>query len=149
MKILRHLLHNRDGSSAVELVLMAPMLTLAMLAAFDLSVGFWGKLNLAAAASRAADLATSPGAVRTDYTFLKAEAETAANMNGAVATVTSSLECNGVVQAANVTVCNAGESFARYVAISVVAPYRPSFSYGGLINASGITIGGAATVRIQ
>ncbi|MBC7520392.1 MAG: pilus assembly protein [Sandarakinorhabdus sp.] len=149
MKILRNLLRDRRGSSAVELVLMAPMLTLAMLAAFDLSIGFWGKLNLAAAASRAADLATSPGAVRTDYTFLKAEAETAANMTNAVATVTSSLECDGVTQAANVTVCNAGQSFARYVSISVVAPYKPSFSYGGLINASGITIGGAATVRIQ
>lgn len=149
MTMLRQFLHDRRGSSAVELMLLAPVLTLSMLAAFDLSLGFSTKLNLAAAAARAADLASSPAAVRTDYTFLKAEAESASNTTGAVATVTNTLECDGVVQAANVTVCNAGQSFARYVSISVQAPYVPAFSYGGLINATGVTLTGAATVRIQ
>lgn len=149
MVLLHRLRSDRKGSSAIELAILAPMMSLAMLAAFDLSVGFSRKLNLSAAASRAADLASSPGAVRTDYTFLKAEAEAGANMANAVATVTSTLECNNVVQPANVTVCPANQAFSRYVSVRIQAPYQPSFNYGGLIDAAGINISGGATVRIQ
>lgn len=149
MTLLCRLRSDHSGSSAIELAILAPMLSLAMLAAFDLSVGFSRKLSLTAAASRAADLASSPGIVRTDYTFLKAEAEAGANMTGAVATVTSALECNSVVQQPTVKVCPAGQRFARYVSINLQAPYQPSFNYGGLIDASGVNLRGGATVRIQ
>jgi Flp pilus assembly protein TadG len=146
---LNRLLRSRAGNSAVELALLAPLLAAGMLAAFDLSVGFSRKLNLVAAADRAAALATAPGMVRTDYSFLRAEAIAAAGVTGASATVSNWLECNGTRQQAGATLCEGGQEYSRYLSVNITAPYQPILNYGGLISASGVTLTGRATVRIQ
>lgn len=149
MSVLRRLLADRSGASAAELALLAPILSLAILAGVDLSAAFSQKLTLVSAADRAAGLASAPGIVRSDYTFLKAEAESAAGLEGATATVSNWLECNGTKQAPTVKLCGGSTPFARYVGIDITAPYKPFFNYGGLINANGMKTEGSAKVRIQ
>jgi Flp pilus assembly protein TadG len=149
MVLLRSLRRNRAGNAAMELALLAPMLAFGMFAAIDLSAGFSLKLDLVAAAARAAELTTAPGIVRTDYTFLQSEAVAGAGVPGATATVSNWLECNSTKQEPGTNLCAAGDEYARYVQVAVAAPYVPLFSYGGLVPATGIVVEGSAAVRIQ
>lgn len=143
------LLRNRAGNSAIEAALLVPILSIGMLASYDLGIGFSRKLDLVAAADRAAALATAPGIVRADYAYLRDEAVAAAGVAGATATVSNWLECSGTRQQAGATLCGGGVPFSRHVSVDVTAPYRPIFNYGGLIAADGVIITGSATVRIQ
>ena len=150
--LLRRIRADRRGAAAVEMALVAPILTLALAAVYDLSQGFAARLDLVQAAQRSAELATSLGQVRTDYSFLQTEAVTAATTSGAKnpsASVDAWLECNGVRQAQMNAVCPAGQQFARYVSVEVNDTYFPLFTGAGLLNAGGVPIRGAATVRIQ
>lgn len=149
IRAVNQLRRNRAGNSAVELALLAPMLAFGMLAAYDLAVGFSRKLDLVAAADRTAALATAPGMVRSDYSYLQAEAIAAVGVEGATATVSNWLECDGAKQLADTRLCGGGDAYSRYVSVNITAPYQPLLNYGGLISASGVIIGGSATVRIQ
>jgi Flp pilus assembly protein TadG len=146
---INRLRRHRAGNSAVELALLAPLLATGMFAAYDLAVGFSRRLDLVAAADRTASLATAPGQVKASYAFLKSEAVAAANMPGATATVGNWLERAGTKQQPSATLCAGGVEYSRYVSVSITAPYRPTFNYGGLIDANGIMLNGSATVRIQ
>ena len=151
-QLLRRLRLDRRGAAAVELALAAPLLTLAMAAVYDLSQGFAARLDLVQAAQRSAELATSLGQVRANYDFLQSEAVSAASSAGAanpVAAVDAWLECNGVRQAQMNAVCPTGQQFARYISVEVTDTYFPLFTGAGLLNAGGVPISGAATVRIQ
>ncbi len=146
--ILVRLLGNRRGASAVELALATPMLGFALLGSYDLARGFSARIDLAQAAARSAELATSYGQVRTDYSMLGQEAVDAAVRAGfpnPVATVDFWLECNGARVAGNVTICPGGQTYARYVTVQIDATYVPVFGLFG--NAFPLT--GRATVRIQ
>jgi Flp pilus assembly pilin Flp len=149
MSLLRSLRRNRTGNSAIEVALLAPILAIGMFAAYDLSVGFSRKIDLVSAAARTTELVSAPGAVRTDYSFLQSEAVAAAGVSGASATISNWLECNGTRQATGTNLCGGGQEFARYVSVSISAPYQPLFNYGGLIPADGIVLEGSAAVRIQ
>jgi Flp pilus assembly protein TadG len=149
MALLRSLRRNRTGNAAAELALLAPLLAAGLFASVDLAAGFSMKFDLVAAAARAAELATAPGVVRTDYTFLQSEAVAGSGIAGASATVSNWLECNGTKQASGTNLCAAGQEFARYVSVQITAPYQPLFNYGGLVPATGIVLEGSAAVRIQ
>jgi Flp pilus assembly pilin Flp len=149
--LLKRLAQDRRGASAVELALAAPVLGLALLGSFDLARGFSDRIDLTSAAARAAELATAPGQVRTDYDFLESEAEsaaTASGLTGASAEVDAWLECDGVRQAENTRVCPAGEPYARYVEVVIRGNFQPVFGFG-FIGADGVPLRGSATVRIQ
>ena len=151
-RLLRRLRRDRRGAAAVEMALAAPLLTLAIAAIFDLSQGFAARLDLVQAAQRSAELATSLGQVRTNYDFLQSEAVSAATASGAtnpVAAVDAWLECNGTRQSQMNAVCPAGQQFARYISVEVTDTYFPLFTGAGLLEAGGVPITGAATVRIQ
>lgn len=145
---LARLLGDRRGASAVQLALATPMLGFALLGSYDLARGFSARIDLAQAAARSAELATSYGQVRTDYTLLGQEAAASAARAGfpeAVARVDVWLECNGVRAGQNVEICPGGQSYARYVAVRIDATYVPVF---GLLG-SAFPLTGQATVRVQ
>jgi Flp pilus assembly protein TadG len=151
-RLLRRLAADRSGASAVELAVATPVLAVMIMATFDVSRGFSARLNLTEAASRAAELATAYGTVRTDYSTLRSEAVAAATASGVgtpAATVDTWLECDGVRQPSSTTMCQAGAAYARYVAVNVTGTYTPVFNVGGMIAGTGFPIRGAATVRIQ
>jgi Flp pilus assembly protein TadG len=150
--LLRSIRSDRRGAAAVEMALAAPILTLAIAAAYDLSQGFAARLDLVQAAQRSAELATSLGQVRADYGFLQTEAVTAATASGAKdpsASIDAWLECDGVRQSQANAICPAGQQFARYVSVEVNDTYFPLFTGAGLLDGGGVPIRGAATVRIQ
>ncbi len=146
--LLRRLRRDRSGASAVELALVVPLTIGLVGATIDFARGFSAKLDLVSAASRTAELATAPGAVRTDYSYLQAEALAAADRDDAVAVIDWWLECNGTRQAASTPVCPAGQTYARYVSVNLSATYNPILGFGGYTG-SGLPIAGQATVRIQ
>jgi Flp pilus assembly protein TadG len=151
LNLFVRLARNRSGSSAVELALAVPVLGAALLGSFDVARGFSDRIDLTAAAARAAELATAPGQVRTDYAFLESEAESAATTSGlagATAAIDSWLECEGVRQSDGTRVCPAGQPYARYVEVVVQGVYQPVFGFG-FIGPEGVPLRGSATVRIQ
>jgi Flp pilus assembly protein TadG len=150
-KLLVRLARSRSGSSAVELALAAPVLGAALIGSFDVARGFSDHIDLTAAAARAAELATAPGQVRTDYDFLESEAEaaaTASGLSGASASIDAWLECNGVRQGGSNAICAAGQSYARYVEVVIEGTYNPVFGFG-FIGPEGVPLRGSATVRVQ
>lgn len=146
MRLLRRLQQSRRAASAVEFALALPMLMLMLLPAMDYALAFNAEARLTAAASRAAELATGTGRVLPDYSFLVAEAQSAAP--GASVQVANWLECAGVRQSNPTGLCGTGVRYARYVQVRVSDTYDPMFSLGGFIGAP-VTISGEATVRIQ
>jgi Flp pilus assembly protein TadG len=150
--LMRRLAADRRGASAVEMALVSPIFVLLLLATYDVARAFSARLDLVEAAARSAELATSLGEVRTDYSFLQSEAlsaATAAGQSSPAATVDAWLECNGVRQGSINGVCPAGQPYARYVSVEVTGTYQPLFPAGGFIAPGGVPIGGEATVRIQ
>lgn len=147
---LRALCGNRRGSTALEAALVLPMLGLAMFAVLDIAMGFSAKLKLVQAASRTVELATAPGTVGSDYTYLQGEAATASGQPVANVTVSNWLECGTVRQANTTVICGSGAQISRYVSVRITGVYTSKFRFGRA--ASGtirVPIAGSATVRLQ
>ncbi len=149
MGMFKKLARDRKGSSAMEMALLVPLLAFGLFASFDMARGFSRKIDLVNAAARTLELATVPGMISSNTSALATEAVAAAGQTGATATVATWLECAGVKQEANVTLCGSGVEFARYMSISITAPYQPTFNYGGLFSGSGVSLNGTASVRMQ
>ncbi len=151
-RLLLRFARNRSGASAVELAVAAPVLTVMIMATWDLSRGFSARLDLEEAAGRAAELATAYGSVRTDYNTLRAEAVAAATASGIAspaAVVDAWLECDAARQSPGTQICAGNAAFARYVSVRVTGTYVPFFTVGGMVAGSGFPLSGQATVRIQ
>ena len=141
---------DRRGAAALEAALVLPMLSIALLAVFDISMGFSAKLKLVQAAARTAELATAPATVGSSYGYLVTEAASASGQPASNVTVATWLECGSIRQASMTNICGTGTQIARYVSITVRGTYRSSFGFGTLLRApNGVPISGSATVRLQ
>lgn len=148
---MRRLRGDRGGAAAVELAVLLPVLTFALLGAVDVANVYSAKLALVQAAGRALELATAPATAVTNYDYLRAEAAAAAGQAQDDVTVDTWLECNGQRQNAMTSTCTAGQQIGRYVSVAVAAAYEPRFNWGWLIGNGGasVPIMGSATVRVQ
>ena len=141
---------DRRGAAAMEAALVLPMLTIALLAVFDIAMGFSAKLKLVQAAARTAELATAPATVGSNYGYLVTEAASASGQPASNVTVATWLECGGTRQALMTDICGAGQQIARYVSITIRGTYRSSFGFGAMFRTpNGVAIRGSATVRLQ
>lgn len=140
---------DRRGSSALETALLIPMMSFALFAVFDIAMGFSAKLKLVQVAARTAELATAPGTVGTDYSYLTADAAAASGQPTSNIAVDFWLECNAVRQSSTANICGAGQQFARYISVTIRGTYNASFGFGPAIGISSIPIAGSATVRLQ
>ncbi len=141
---------DRTGSTALEAALVLPMMGFALMAVFDIAMGFSAKLNLVQAAARTAELATAPGTVGSDYSYLTPEAAAASGQPASNVTVASWLECGGVRQASMASICGGGLQIARYVSVTIRGTYTTSFGFGSSIGrTASVPIRGSATVRLQ
>jgi Flp pilus assembly protein TadG len=123
------------GVTLVEFGLFFPILALLLLGTIDLGRGLATKFGLEQAAQRTIELATlGSTTTRTDYTFLKAEAATAAGVPVAQVTLDQWLECTPAgggtpTRAATFnSTCAAGQQSARYVKITIYKDYTPNFA---------------------
>ena len=153
--LLPALRNDQRGVSVVELGLISPVIAFMIIGMTDIARGFAAKLNLEQAAHRALEKA-AVGTVQSDYSYLQAEAATAAGVSSSNVTVTYWLECDRVAQSDFSGSCTGTQMTSRYVRVTITSTFRPTFNYSYLgrnffgVAANGtITQTGSATLRVQ
>ena len=158
---LAHLRLDKRGAAVIELALVAPFLAAFVVGMTDISRAYATKLRLAQAAQRAIESIQVNGKNTNNYTTLSAEASaaaTAAGYSGSTVVVNYALECNGAVTSSNATgagittTCQSGQTYARYVTVTISTLYTPMFatSYFPGANAQGrVAVSGYAGLRVQ
>jgi Flp pilus assembly pilin Flp len=146
-RCLTGLRRDQRGASVIEFALFAPILAVMVMGVSDLAMGYSKKLVLEQAAYRSLEK-VAVGTVQSDYTFLKAEAATAAGVPVTSVTVDNWLECDRVRQASFTGSCASGQMTSRYVEVSISSTYSPRFNYGPL-GGSAVPISATAALRIQ
>ena len=121
------LARDERGVSVLEFGLFFPVLALMVLGTIDLARGLATRFALEQAVQRTIELATLGGRPLADYTFLKAEAASAAGVPVAQVTLDQWLDCNNARQTSFTGACPAGQQAARYVTITAYADYTPTF----------------------
>ena len=138
------------GTSVIELALAAPILAVLTIGIIDLSEGFSQKLRLEQAAQRAIEKVMNGRADTTTIDALKTEAATTAGVATSAVTTDFWLECNGTRAATYNSSCTSGQTYARYLSVSITKVYTPFFNYkfhSRTVN--NYTLTGAAAVRTQ
>lgn len=138
------------GTSVIELALAAPILAVLTIGIIDLSEGFSQKLRLEQAAQRAIEKVMNGRADTTTIDALKTEAATTAGVATSAVTTDFWLECNGTRAATYNSSCTSGQTYARYLSVSITKVYTPFFNYKFHSRTTNTyTLTGAATVRTQ
>ena len=141
---------DEQGTSIIELALVAPILAVLTIGIIDLSEGYSQKLRLEQAAQRAIEKVMNGRADTTTITALKNEAAETADVAASAVTTDFWLECNGVRALAYNSTCAAGQTYARYLSVSITKVYTPFFNYKFHNRSTNTyTLTGAATVRTQ
>lgn len=145
---------DRRGSNAVEVAIIAPILTTLMFCGVDIANGFSTRLALEQAAGRTVELALASGKVKSNYTYLIDEAVAASGQPAANVTVANWLECDGVRSSSFAGTCASGAQIARYVSVSISRLYKPTFNWMGQFistqtDRTTVLVVGDATVRVQ
>ena len=135
---LRRLAADQRGVSAIEMALLAPVLAMFTVSIGDLGRAFAERYALQQAIHRALEMGLQTGPTGGNYSYLRAEAATAAGIPVEDVTVNEWAECTnaaGVRRRETTTAaCAAGtsttaaEEFARYVEIQIACTYNPMFS---------------------
>jgi Flp pilus assembly pilin Flp len=154
MRFLATVGRDERGNSLIEMGLAAPLLAALLIGMVDISRGVSAKVNAEQAAQRTIEKVQAETEFQTsDIPDLESDAESAAGA-GSSAVVDAWLECNhdGVHLDYDTGSCSTGQSYARYVAVSVQNTFTPVFGthlFPGA-NADGtVDVAGNATVRIQ
>lgn len=154
---IRNLARDERGASLIELALVAPVLASLLIGMVDISRAYSDRLQLEQAAQRAIEKVQQYQSTTSTYDTLRAEAADAA---GITATTTNPsvrywLQCNGGTRlygTASETTCSGGQTYQRYVEVSVTKPFRPMFGtrfFPGA-NADGtFTLTATAALRTQ
>lgn len=150
---IRTVWSDERGNSFIEMALAAPILISILVGTVDISRGVAAKVTVEQAAQRAIEYAQRQDYATSMNSTLQSEAVAAAGP-GSTATVTAWLECdhNGTQLDYNSGTCSSGQSYARYVNVTVYQSFKPIFGtkYFPGANADGtITLAGGATVRTQ
>jgi Flp pilus assembly protein TadG len=145
----RRLRSDRRGVSLIEFAAIAPFVGLLIVGVADLGRGYADRFALQQATNRTLELAQQ-GTRLNDYSFLEAQAETAAGP-GADATLTQWLECDGGAAQAFTNSCAAGQQMARYVTLEISKPFVPVFTGAGYPKETdgSIRLKARASLRVQ
>jgi Flp pilus assembly protein TadG len=162
IRLFPQLVRDERGASVIEMALVTPVLAAVILGMTDLSRAYTMSVQLQQAAQRAIEKVQQNKTGSTDYVFVGTEAvtaATAAGYSGSTATVNFRLECNGTVKEqttgaalADTSVCSSGETYARYVSVTVRNKYTPLFGtryFPGADSSGKVTITGYAGIRVQ
>lgn len=149
---LHRIYSDERGNSFIEMALAAPLLAALLFGMVDISRAYSADLFLEQVAQRTVERIQQSGFESSHEGTLEAEAVAAAGA-GSAANVTFVLECGdpGVPQAW-ATPCAAGQTYARYVTVSVTKPFTPIFGTQYFLAANGdgtVTLEGEAGIRVQ
>ena len=145
----RRVLWDSRGTGAIEFAFLAPVLGFVALGISDLSLGLARKYKLEQASYRALEMITV-GDIQGGYAYVAPEAAAAADVPVANVTVVTKLECDGVEKPFSDT-CPAAQETARFITVTIVDDYKPTFTYSPLSRAADGTIRLTArsTIRVQ
>lgn len=157
---LRSIRADERGASVIELALAAPFLATIVIGMTDVSRAYSMKLQLEQAAQRSIEKVQQQASGSNDYSTLSSEANTAATAAGysnSTVAVKYWLECNGTVTeqstgAALSSSCSNGQTYARYVTVTITNYYTPMFAqtFFASRNADGtVTVSGYSGIRVQ
>jgi Flp pilus assembly protein TadG len=152
MMRIPHLARDERGASIIELALVAPILASLLVGMVDLSRAYSYKLQLEQAAQRAIEKVQQYQTTTSTYGTLQSEAATAAGVPTSNVTIDYWLECNGTRAASYDSVCSGGQTYARWVTVTVQGTFTPMFrsKYYPRANANGtFTIQGKTGMRTQ
>ena len=144
------------GTSAVELGLIAPVLSMFLVGLVDISRAVSERLRLEQAAQRAIERQMQGQETSSTFANIANNAASAADVAVANVTVTPWRECNGTNvgsgSAYYTSTCSAGQVEAGYLRVEVTKAFTPTFTarfFPGA-NANGtVTITGKAGIRIK
>lgn len=140
------------GASIVELALVVPIMGSLLIGMVDLSRAYSYKLKLEQAAQRAIEKVQAYQTSTSTYTTLQSEAATAAGVPTSNVTIDFWLECDGARASNYESVCTSGQTYARWVTVSVQGTFTPMFrsKYYPRANSDGtFTITGKTGMRTQ
>ena len=128
MRILnRNPVRDERGAAVIELALIAPMLALLTIGIIDVSQAFGRKLTLEQAAQRAIEKVMQTTGDTTPEATIKEEAALQGGVDEDDVVVSYRLECNGEEEADFDIECDAGETEARWLMVTVSGSYEPMF----------------------
>jgi Flp pilus assembly protein TadG len=143
------------GAALIEMALLAPVFAALFIGMVDLARAYSTEVRLEQAAQRSVENIEQTHTVQTSYASYATEAANSANAagyTGSTGTVDYWLECNGVRQSDTTTPCSTGQTYARYVKITVSNTYTPLFPsqiWPGANAQGNIPLKGSAGVRVQ
>lgn len=140
------------GASIIELALVAPVIASLLIGMVDLSRAYSYKLKLEQAAQRAIEKVQAYQTSTSTYTTLQSEAAAAAGVPTNNVTIDYWLECDGTRASNYESVCTSGQTYARWVTVSVQGTFTPMFrsKYYPRANSDGtFTITGKTGMRTQ
>lgn len=144
---------DRRGTGAIEFALVAPMLAVFALGISDLSLGLARKYKLEQASYRALELVTV-GTIVSDYSYVRAEAASAAGVPAGHVTVLTWLECDGTERDFSTT-CATDQQTARFLQVTITDDYKTIFPYGPVAESLAsaregkIPLTARSTIRLQ
>ena len=149
---MTRLCRDERGAAIMELALVAPIIASLLIGMVDLSRAYSYKLQLEQAAQRAIEKVQQYQTTTSTYGTLQTEAAAAAGVPVGNVTIDYWLECDGTRATTYDSVCADGQTYARWVTVTVQGTFTPMFrsKYYPRANANGtFTIQGKTGMRTQ
>lgn len=144
----RRLMASRDGSTAVEFALLAPMLLLLLAGVVDVSRLISQTMQVRAAAQAGADWAQRNGWDAAGVTTAVASATTLPSVAAAPApSLVRACVSGGQITATSATTCASGAPVGEFVSVGARAPFRGLVPWPGLVLPD--TLSATAMVRVR
>lgn len=145
------LMRDERAAAMIELAIAAPILALFLVGMVDIGRGFASKLDLEQASQRAIEKVMNGQADTTVAAALANEAATTAGVPVSQVTVDYWLECDGVRAASYTSSCSSGQTYRRYMSVSISKSFSPMFAvqWAGANPDGTFTINGKTGIRIQ
>ncbi|MBB3764020.1 TadE/TadG family type IV pilus assembly protein [Sphingomicrobium lutaoense] len=122
------ILRDERGTSVVEMGMLAPVLATLIIGTSDLALAYSEKLRLEQASQSAIEKVMQRNSdAGTTILTLKVEASQQANVPITQVDVDYWLECNGTRQGQYDVTCPTGQTYARYLQVSIESEYDPMF----------------------
>ena len=128
IRMFKSLARDEQGTSLIEMAMVAPVLGSMLLGMVDICRAYSAKLQLEQAAYRSIEKVQQYRTTSDTYTTLQAEAASAAGVATSAVTVDPWLECNGTRQSDYLGVCAGPRAFraARREDVRAYAPSIPA-----------------------
>lgn len=144
--LLPALARDERGTSLIEFGFLVPFLALLTMGVIDLSRGLAERFNLQQSVSRGLELVQARPAVAdatsgdVDYSFVKTQVATAAEVPESQVTLTRWLECDGTENSDVNATCADGQAMARYLKVRVTKTFIAEFYYDSIPMAASGTL---------